>query len=233
MTAAAKDRILFVGAHPDDTEGFAATAFLLKDAYELHVIDQTRGENGLGLAGRLDGSTEAIRVREERNACALLGATPHFLHDVNGARQMNRISIDALTHLFTNLNPVAVFTHWPVDLHPDHIHTTAAVQNALELSGLKPEVYFYEVLPAETRNWHPIYSVDVTRTLPDKVKLLRAYACQNDDDSLVRCKVAQAKQRGAERTPPVGAAETFTTFDGRPIPGGVLERLAECAAIKR
>ena len=64
MTAAAKDRILFVGAHPDDTEGFAATAFLLKDAYELHVIDQTRGENGLGLAGRLDGSTEAIRVRE-------------------------------------------------------------------------------------------------------------------------------------------------------------------------
>lgn len=33
--AVAKDAILFLNAHPDDTDGFAGTAYLLKDKYEV------------------------------------------------------------------------------------------------------------------------------------------------------------------------------------------------------
>ena len=228
-----RPRIFFVGAHPDDTEGFAATAFLLKEKYDLHVIDLTRGENGLGLAGRLDGTTADLRTREEERACALLDATPHFLHDVNGAAQMNRVSVDALVHLVTNLNPVAVFTHWPVDGHPDHVQATAAVGHALRIAGRKPEVYFYEVEPGETENWNPLYSVDVSETLEMKVALLRCYACQNRDDGLVKLKVEQALRRGAERLPPVKYAETFTTFDGAPLANGVLESLPQTAIMRK
>ncbi len=45
-----KEKIVFISAHPDDAEGFAATAFPLRDRYELHVVDLTHGELGLGRA---------------------------------------------------------------------------------------------------------------------------------------------------------------------------------------
>lgn len=229
---AAKRSIVFVGAHPDDTEGFAATAFLLRDRYDLHVVDLTRGENGLGLAGRLDGSTERIRTEEERQACALLGATPHFLHDVNGAREMTRASVDALTYIFTNLNPVAVFTHWPIDGHPDHIQTTAAVVHALKIVRPKPELYLYEVVPGETEQFRPLYSVDVTRTMDLKTRMMRTYACQNKGDELAQTKIKQAAERGAQHRPPVKYAETFTSFNGQRIAGGVLESLPETIVLE-
>jgi len=225
----ARESVVFVGAHPDDTEGFAATAFLLREKYDLHVVDLTRGENGLGLTGRLDGSTERIRMEEERQACALLGATPHFLHDVNGAAEMTRASVDALAHILTNLHPVAVFTHWPIDGHPDHIQTTAAVGHALRITRLKPEVYFYEVVPGETEQFRPLYSVDVSRTMDLKTQMMRLYACQNKRDHLAQTKIRQAAARGTERRPPVKYAETFTSFDGRRIKDGVLEKLPETA----
>lgn len=79
-----RERILFFGAHPDDSEGFAGAAFLLRDSHELHVVDLTRGERGLGPQGLADGSTGRIREQEERAACAFLGAEPHFLCEVNG-----------------------------------------------------------------------------------------------------------------------------------------------------
>ena len=85
LACMAKEAVVFVGAHPDDSEGFAATAFLLKDRYDIHVVDLTRGELGLGWPGFYDGSTAATRVAEERMACALLGATVHFLEEKDGS----------------------------------------------------------------------------------------------------------------------------------------------------
>ena len=67
---APREAVFLVGAHPDDTEGFAATAFLLRKTHDLHVIDLTRGELGLGMAGLKDGSTARIRMAEESAACA-------------------------------------------------------------------------------------------------------------------------------------------------------------------
>ena len=43
-----KESIVFIDAHPDDAEGFGATAFLLRDKFDLHVVDLTHGELGLG-----------------------------------------------------------------------------------------------------------------------------------------------------------------------------------------
>lgn len=228
----AKKSIVFVGAHPDDTEGFAATAFLLRERYDLHIVDLTRGENGLGLAGRLDGSTERTRMDEERQACALLGATPHFLHDVNGAAEMTRASVDALVHIFTNLQPVAVFAHWPIDTHPDHVQATAAVLHVLNITNMKPEFYLYEVVPDETMQFRPLYSVDVSRTMELKTRMMRLYVCQNEGDTLAQMKILQARGRGAKHRPPVKYAEVFTSFDGRRIKGGVLEGLSETLVLE-
>lgn len=229
----ARDAIVFVGAHPDDTEGFAATAFLLKDHYDLHVVDLTRGELGLGAKGRDDGSTARIRMAEEAKACALLGAECHFLDETDGAACASEKSVVRLAEIFRTLKPKAVFTHWPIDEHIDHVQCWAVVTHALHRAKLAvaPERYFFEVLLSQTRNFTPVYRVDVSKTIGDKAKMLRCYACQNANDELAREKLEQAAIRGREANPPVAAAEVFTTFDGRPIPDGVLARLPETRVI--
>lgn len=226
LAFAGRPSVVFLGAHPDDTEGFAGLAFLLADDYELHVVDLTRGELGLGPEGLADGSTAVTRTREEENACKLLGAHVHFLGETDGSACASSNAVARLAEILTTTKPVAVFTHWPLDAHADHMQCAAVMANAIRTSGIKPEQYFYEVLQAQTRYWNPLYSVDITTVMDRKVELLRCYACQNKDDEIVREKRKQAESRGRERTPQVRYAETFTTFDGKPWPG-ILEKMPQ------
>ena len=222
-TVWAKPCIFFVGAHPDDSEGFSATAFLLRDKYDLHVIDLTRGELGLGEKGLKDGSTGRRRTAEEEAACRYLGATPHFLSEIDGNANAGEKSVAQLAELLTALKPVAVFTHWPVDTHSDHVQTAAVVKHAIARAKVQTERYFFEVQTWQTCNYRPLYYVDVTPSLENKLTMLRMYACQNDDDCLGKDNRRRALMRGKECG--FEYAETFTTYDGKPIAGGVLEVL--------
>ena len=225
----AKEKVIFFGAHPDDSEGFSGTAFLLAKDYEVHVVDLTHGELGLGPKGLEDGSTKRRRTAEETKACGLLGAQIHFLDEVDGYACASDQAAEAFAKLLGDLKPRAVFAHWPIDCHADHVQCAAVLARAKVKCGIDPETYFYEVLLSQTRNWNPIYSVDISSTISNKIEMLRCYACQNVNDSLVRSKEAQARYRGSWRGPSVKYAETFTTFDGHPIAGGVLEGLKETA----
>lgn len=228
LLAVSAEPVVFVGAHPDDTEGFAATAFLLRGKHELHVVDLTRGDAGLGPKGLADGSAARLRSAEEAEACKVLGATPHFLFEVDGDAYASKKSTDELTELLRKIRPKAVFTHWPVDAHPDHVQTAATVLHAVKRLGYPVQVYFYEVCLTQTRNWDPLISVDVTKTIDLKAQMLRKYVIGNGkDDWLVKTKTAQAKMRGGEREPACAYAETFTTFGGEPYADGVLETLDE------
>ena len=225
-----KESVFFIGAHPDDAEGFGATAFLLRDRYDLHVVDLTHGEFGLGRKGLIDGSTAATRFEEERQACAFLGATPHFLAEIDGDAYAGGSSVSLLVNLLRELRPRAVFTHWPVDAHQDHVQAAAVTAHALWRLDYRPEVYFFEVMLAQTSNYRPLYYVDVSSVIDQKAALLRHYACQNQNDGIVRDNLKRARIRGAEAAPPVAAAETFTTRDGCLIPGGVLAPFARVGA---
>ena len=222
-SAWARPSVFFVGAHPDDSEGFAATAFLLRDKYDLHVVDLTRGELGLGAKGRDDGSTGRRRTAEEEEACRFLGATPHFLSEVDGDASAGEKSVAQLAELLKAHKPVAVFTHWPVDTHPDHVQAAAVTAHAIARAGVRPERYFFEVEVWQTVNYRPLYSVDVTSTIEDKLTMLRKYACQNRDDFLAKDNRKRALMRGKECG--FAYAETFTTYDGKPIENGVLSSL--------
>ncbi len=221
-----RESLVFIGAHPDDTEGYAATAFLLRDQYDIHVVDLTHGELGLGRKGLIDGSTAATRTQEERNACALIGATPHFLAEIDGDAYAGGSSVSLLANLLQTLHPRAVFTHWPVDTHQDHVQAAAVTAHALWRLDYAPEVYFFEVMLAQTSNFSPLYYVDVSSATGLKTEVIRCYACQNHNDCIVKDNLRRLRIRGAEAMPPLAAAETFTTHDGAPIPGGVLEPLS-------
>ncbi len=233
---APRESIMFIGAHPDDSEGFAGLAFLLKDKYDLHVVDFTRGEFGLGKAGFLDGSTGRIRTEEEKAACAFLGATPHFVGQKNSGPYDSMAYADSnavarICELLAEIKPKAVFTHWPVDSHPDHVMTAAATYVALRRMKCRAEFYYYEVLLCQTRAWTPLYSVDISSVIDKKAEMLRKYACQNKNDELAQTKIKQAEKRGAERNPPVKYAETYTTFNGKPMPNGILANLPETVVV--
>ena len=51
-----RDAVVYVAAHPDDLAGSIGTVMCLAEMYNVHVIDYTHGERGLGEVRYLDGS---------------------------------------------------------------------------------------------------------------------------------------------------------------------------------
>ena len=222
-----KEKIIIAGAHPDDLVGSAGLAILLKDIFELHVMDFTKGELGLGMPGLKDGSTAIRRVEEEKQACALIGAEPHFMGEVDGFAYANKEVCERITTLFRELRPRAVITHWPIDRHLDHVMCTAAVLKAIELAGLKPsvETYFFEET-YQSMNFQPRFYVDITSVKDRKDELIRKYACQNQNDGIVRNKTNDAVFRGSQILVPY--AEAYAALRGE-LPGKrtIFEELPE------
>lgn len=219
------ESIYFIGAHPDDLIGSAGTAFLFKaQGFAIHVVDYTRGERGLAAEGVPMDECARRRVAEEERACALLGAQLHFLPEIDGEAYAGRETVAALKALFVAAPPRAVFVHWPVDIHPDHVMCHAAVVGALRDAQMAAEVYYFEESP-QTR------SMPVTRYVPfgedimqQKLALCRCYACQNPADAMAQRKLAEAQYHGWKSGHPY--AECFGC--GRPVvPGAVsvLDRL--------
>lgn len=219
--AAPKPTIAVVGAHPDDLEGGLGTYILLSGKYEIHSINYTKGEGGCGPAGILDGSTARTRVAEECAVTARLGGKSYFLDEKNVKGPESacapKESVERMAEILKAVNPRAVFLHWPLDNHIDHVMCYAACIKALRLAKLTPEIYFYEE-EYETSNLRPRYWVDVTGVIEKRRELQRLYACQNKGDGLVRDKDFESERRGREMCPPVKYAEAFGVFDN--IPAG-------------
>ena len=193
-----KEKIVIAGGHPDDLVGSLGLALLLKDRFDIHVFDFTRGE--VGWSGHGMEETARVRTAEEESVCAELGATPHFLGEVDGDAYASREATARTADLLRELAPRALVAHWPLDSHMDHVMSTAATLKAAWLvaggrPGRLPEIYFYEET-SQSRCFHPVFYVDITPVWERKVELMRKYACQNSGDGIVRNKTEDALFRG-------------------------------------
>ena len=92
--AGARETVAFVCGHPDDLAGWSGTALLLAKRYDVHVIDYTHGERGLGEPGYRDGSTRKLRTKEEENVCAAIGATLHWLDEIDGEASVPAATVE-------------------------------------------------------------------------------------------------------------------------------------------
>ena len=238
MSACGRESLLFVSAHPDDTDGFAATALLLKDKFDIHVVDMTHGVYDLGEKGVFDDPRVPGRMKEEFAACSYAGFTPHFLSESDADACASDKSATQLAEIIRKVKPRAVFTHWPIDRHADHVQCAALVARALVRAGRAPapgqkmppdaaERYFFEEWMTQTLNFTPLYSVDVSKVMTNKVEMLRLYKGQNPGNMLAKLSLERASLRGSQHVPPCRHAEVFTSYDGKPVPGGVLEKLKE------
>ena len=184
------EHIYFVNAHPDDLLASVATARKLQATGEfvLHVVDLTHGENGLtGIAA----PEECVKLRdaEEREVCSRLGVVPVWLREHDGSAFASEASCRQLAELYSSAPPRAIFTHWPLDRHLDHMMCSAVALNALRLyAGHRrgvmkqgwPEVFFYHFRNsmADCPNAFVPLSEE---EMAEKCSLIRLYECQHGD----------------------------------------------------
>lgn len=149
MTAHATARnIVFVVAHPDDVAFWmGGTALLLRDhGYRLHVVCASRGERGYPWQGEgmppPDPAVGRVREAEEREACAVLGASLTFLDLVDGEIFAERPVVERVAAMLRELQPVALFTHGPL-AKSDHAATYGIALQALQRSGRFWETEMY------------------------------------------------------------------------------------------
>jgi LmbE family N-acetylglucosaminyl deacetylase len=175
-------RILCLGAHPDDPEsGCGGTlARYAAAGHRVTIIYLTRGERGI--PGRSLDEAARIRTAEAQQACKILGASPVFAGQIDGATEVNAREIDRIASVIKSETPDALFTHWPIDSHPDH--QAASLLGIRAWYALKRSfpVYFFEVdAGSQTVAFHPTVHVDVSPTRDAKRRALLAHESQRGD----------------------------------------------------
>lgn len=212
-----KERILFLAAHPDDIISSLGTCLILRKTFEIHIVDFTHGERGLGEEGFKDGSTRARRTAEEERVAAELGAHLHWLDQVDGDSWVTPATCRKLADLIEKLKPRALFGHWPIDIHMDHMMSAATLQKAARMTGFKGEYYFFEE-SYDSKGFPALHHVDITSVAEEKRRLIRLYASQNEKDEMCREEMSNCAFR-AKRLWPFrwegGYAEAFAPYVGR------------------
>ena len=113
-------KIVCVGAHPDDPESGCGGTLARYAAlgHAVTIVYLTRGERGI--TGKSLDDAARIRTAECEAACRIIGASPKFFGQIDGATEVTRAQVDAMQRLLSPQTPDLLFTHWPVDTHMDH-----------------------------------------------------------------------------------------------------------------
>ena len=173
-------KVLVAGAHPDDPEsGCGGTiARYTERGDAVTVLYLTRGESGI--PGKTHQQAAEIRTAEAEKACAILKAKPLFARQIDGEVQVNAQQYSEFRKLIEADNPDVLFTHWPVDTHPDHRACSLLAYDSWLRLGRKFSLYFFEVdLGGQTQCFRPTHYVDVTATEPRKREACMAHQSQN------------------------------------------------------
>jgi LmbE family N-acetylglucosaminyl deacetylase len=200
--------IVCVGAHPDDPEsGCGGTlARCVEAGHRVTIVYFTRGEAGIG--GKTHDQAAAIRTAEAEAACKILGATPVFAGQIDGATEVNRRRKDEFHKLMVDLKPDLVLGQWPIDTHSDH--RAAAILTIRSYFAVKRpfQLYFYEVAAGmQSFNFTPSVYVDISSTLKKKKAALFCHKSQGMEGYYAGCHRLMDEFRGRELS--VAAAEAF------------------------
>ena len=225
-THAPKERIFCCVAHPDDMIACAGTMLLLKDRFEIHEIVLTRGDRG-------SEKIAAIRTKEEESAAAMLGAHLYWGNEKDGHAYAGEATCRQVAELLKRIRPRAVFAMSPLERHPDHAISSAVVNKALDMVGMRDKVELYFMEEAyDSRSFVPKHYVDITEVLDRKRAYIRKSASENWHDGMCRDEILESLMRGQRlanwthheygSVPEVNghvriaAAERFAERDGKP-----------------
>ena len=230
----ANGRVLFVGAHPDDSEFLAGgtIARFVKEGRELAYVIVTNGNKGSADGGVTSPQLIPIREAEQRHAARVLGvAGVEFLGYEDGELEDTRDLRRDVTReirrwrpeLVITLNPRRTYNNFP-GWHRDH-RTTARVvldcvyplaRDHLSFPELLPDFEPHKVREVYMVQWEePRLVVDITDTIALKLEAIRCHASQVRD-------VKAVEERMRNRAAALGKAKGYAFaegFDHITVPG--------------
>jgi LmbE family N-acetylglucosaminyl deacetylase len=206
-----KLQIICVGAHPGDPE-FGCGGTMAKYAIAGHSVTflyLTRGE--AYDPGKSFGEAAALRTKEAEQSCATLRAKPLFAGQIDGNTVLNKDKNEEMAKLILSEAPDLVFTHWPLDSHPDHQVAGLLTLTAWIKSGRKFRLYFYEVnTGSESMEFTPTDYVDISEVRDRKKQAMFAHVSQGPEEVYNNWFRKMEEFRGLEAG--VKAAEAFIHF---------------------
>jgi LmbE family N-acetylglucosaminyl deacetylase len=194
------NRVLAIGAHPDDIELGCGGALIkhVSRGDQVTMLVVTNGEAGPGRTSQ--------RLHEQRSAAELIGVTHLEFGEFPDGRVSNQ-ELD-LVHLIESAvsrhNIDMVYVHGPQDSHQDHRSIAVATWGAARHAK---NVLCYD--SPSSIQFNPTVFVDITDALEKKVAALQCHSSQVQHSAMASCDLVrtQAGYRGHQaRTP---AAEGF------------------------
>jgi len=176
QNAPGKSKIVITGGHPGDPEyGCGGT-----------IARLTSQRHNVTLLYLNDGAWEtsaAIRIAEAKKACEILKARAAYANQQNGHAIVDNDHYQAFQKIVEAENPDAVFTHWPIDNHPDHRAIANLTLEAWKQLKHKFALYYYEVSDGEDTMQFPAPTnyVDITEFADTKKAASYAHASQTPD----------------------------------------------------
>ena len=211
-----RDAVVYVSCHPDDLAGSVGTVMRLAERYDVHVIEFTPGERGLGEEKFRDGSTRKLRTAEDEAVCRAIGVPLHWCEAIDGEAYADRAECERIAELYRQIRPRAIITHSLIETHFDHMMSAAAAIKATQLAGIAPEIYFQEQ-EIQSRSFQPVYWVDVSSLTERKREIISLWACQSGPaiaERKIRTSTVNALRIGR-----FSHAEVFGVFPGT-VPAG-------------
>lgn len=208
-------RVLVTGGHPDDPEtGVGGTIRKFTTAgHQVHVVYLTKGE--AGIPGTAHQQAAEIREREALAACEILKAKPSFLGQIDGSSLVNNEWYGKILDIIKEIQPHAIFTHWPVDTHRDHRHCSLLTFDAWLASGRQAAFYYYEVVSGyQTMSFRPTHYVDITEVSQQKWDACFAHKSQKIKETYHQDHAKMEDFRGRENN--CKYAEAFVHLDASP-----------------
>lgn len=178
-----KPKALIIGAHPDDPEtGCGGTMIQLRKAgYDVVAVYMTKGERGI--AGKTLDESAAIRVPEAKAACEIFDVRPVFMTQIDGDCEINKARYVEMREVIAAEEPDIVFTHWPIDSHPDHRVCSLLVYDAWRRLGYNFELFYFEVMSGlQTQCFQPTDWVDISDVAEQKFKACCCHESQGMAD---------------------------------------------------
>ncbi len=172
-SAAGRETVLAIGAHPDDVEiGAAGTLLAHRAAGDtVAILTLSRGARG---------GDQAQRARESQEAADVIGARL-FLDDLEDTRiAEGDPTIGAISRVVEELQPTVVYTHSIHDIHQDHRNTHRAAMVACRRVG---RVYCFQS-PSATVEFRPTHFVAIDDQVGRKLKAIGTFGSQAVRDYL-------------------------------------------------
>jgi LmbE family N-acetylglucosaminyl deacetylase len=174
---AARDRVLAIGAHPDDVEIGAGGTLLVHNRLgdTVSILTLSRGARG------------DSRAAGEARAAEIIGADLYLgeLEDTHIGEGDDTIA--AVSRVVAQIQPTVIYTHSLHDVHTDHRNTHRAVIAAVRGVG---RVYCYQS-PSATVDFRPSLFVAIDSDIDRKLAAIGAFATQTPvrgylDEDLIR-----------------------------------------------